>query len=665
MNLEKRKSVSGFLADFPYVNGGLFKEELKIPKFNSKSHKIIIECGYLNWALINPDIFGSMIQSVANPEIRSDMGMHYTSVVNIMKVIEPLFLNDLKKELKAAGTNKKKLKSLLNRLYHLRIFDPACGSGNFLIIAYKELCAIEIEIYKALYDEQMSFRLESGIKTSQFFGIEINDFACETAKLSLWLAEHQMNLKFEEVFGETKPSLPLEDGGNIFCGNATKLDWEEVCPKDDGTEIYILGNPPYAGSTGQNAEQKNDLKKIANLKIKNYKKLDYVSCWFIKSVEYMGLNTNILVGFVSTNSICQGLQVGILWPYLQRQGVEIFFAHQSFKWTNNTRSNAGVSCIIVGIKNTDLKQGKTLYKDNIMTTPNNINAYLISAPDFFIEKKRKSLAKLPIMNSGNRLVYGKPLFLSTAEKNKMLISYPESEQYIKKVFGANEFINDIERWCLWIHDKDLDSALKIPEIKNRVKNTKILRQNNQCKEASELAMYPHRFQTMMSDKKLLIIPKVSSERRKYIPIGFLDKDAVISDKAFAIYNPPTYIFSIVSSRMHMTWVRTVAGRLKTDYSYSSDLCYNTFPFPEINDEQKTILTDCAFKILDEREKHSEKNLAVLYDPDKMPSGLKNAHRELDLIVESCYRKKPFKSDDECLEYLFKLYEQLIEKDKDL
>ena len=656
LDTKERKGISGFLAEFPYVNGGLFEKELEVPSFNSKSYKIIIECGSLNWAFINPDIFGSMIQSVANAEIRSDMGMHYTSVVNIMKVIEPLFLNDLKKELKEAGTNKKKLRKLLNRLYHLRIFDPACGSGNFLIIAYKELCAIEIEIYKALYDEQMSFRLESGIKTSQFYGIEVNDFACETAKLSLWLAEHQMNLHFEEIFGVTKPTLPLEDGGNIKRGNACRMDWEEVCPKDDGAEIYILGNPPYKGAKAQSAEQKSDLKLVLKDRI-NTKSLDYISCWFVKASLYM--DDSVKVSFVSTNSIYQGAQVSLLWPFILEKHIEIYFCNKDFLWTNNAKNKAGVTCSIVGFTKKWNGEKFIVYKDNKFKAKN-INPYLIDFDNIFVYKRSKPLSNIPFLQNGNQPYDGGHLLFTNTEKEEFLNKTPEASVYFRKLIGSSELIRGSYRWCLWIEDNELSNAVKIPAINERIENVRESRINGgdaarSCKDR------PHQFRWVnRSSSQQICLPIVSSERRSYIPMSFVDTETIINNLAQVIYDANAVVFSILNSRMHMAWVKVITGRLKLDYRYTAGLCYNSYPIPELTDAQVSSLEEHTFKILEARETHSEMSLAQLYDPDKMPKDLRDAHRENDLAVDSVYRKSPFKFDKDRLEHLFKLYEKMIQ-----
>lgn len=665
LSVQEREGLPNYLAQFPYVNGGLFNEEYPVPRFNRKARQIIIECGTLNWKEINPDIFGSMIQAVVHTEQRGSLGMHYTSVTNIMKVIEPLFLNDLYEELEKAdarkqqGERKKKLERLLTRLRNIRIFDPACGSGNFLIIAYKELCRLEIEILKrlqAMKKGQKSLNFMSNIKLTQFYGIELDDFAQETAKLSLWLAEHQMNMAFKEVFGECKPTLPLQDGGNIVCGNATRIDWQELCPKEEGAEIYILGNPPYLGSGQQSKEQKKDMAKVFE-GIKGYKHLDYIGCWFLLGSKYIHDNS-AKFAFVSTNSICQGQQVAMLWPHIYNLKLEVDFAHQSFKWTNNAKGNAGVTCAIVGIRSlTDEK--KVIFNNGLSHSAKNINSYLIDAGNSIIERRRLPISSFPSMSRGNQPTDGGHLILTVNDKNCLLAGHPEANALIRPLLGSSEFIRGLERYCLWIEDENLSLAESIPPIKERIEKVAEMRLASKDKGANKMASRPHQFREMKVGKETsLIIPSVSSERREYIPIGFLDSGTVISNLAQAIYDPPPYIFAIISSRMHMTWVRAVAGRLKTDYRYSSALCYNTFPFPDISEKQKESLEDHVFQVLDERELHPEKTMAQLYDPDKMPDGLRQAHHNMDMAVEKCYRSKPFKSDEERLEYIFKLYAEM-------
>lgn len=659
LNTEKRDdALPEYLKAFPYVNGGLFRDRVPLPKFTMKSRNIMIEVGTLNWSEINPDIFGSMIQAVITPEHRGGMGMHYTSVPNIMKVIEPLFLNDLYEEFEQSKENKTKLANLHKRLTNLKIFDPACGSGNFLIIAYKELRKLEMKIFKQidLISGQRSF-VFSEIKLSQFYGIELDDFAHEVAILSLWLAEHQMNLEFFREFGRTSPTLPLHQGGNIVQGNATRLNWEEVCPKEAGDEIYILGNPPYLGSSMQDEEQKKDLALVCH-GFENYKNLDYIACWFVKGANYI-VDTNAYYAFVSTNSICQGEQVGLLWPYILEKNLEIKFAYTSFKWTNNAKSNAAVIVSIIGISNISMNL-KKLYSNGISRIVNNINPYLTAGRSVVLPRRGKPISSLPPMLYGNKSTDNGYLFLTFEEKEELLKQYPQAAKYIKKLIGSNELINSIQRWCLWINDEEVEDAKKVPFISDRLNAVTEWRNSSKAPCTVKYAEYPNRFkQITFRNTAAIVIPRVSSERREYIPFGFVDSDTIVLDSAQAIYIPNSFIFGVISSKMHMAWVKITAGRLKSDYRYSSALCYNNFPFPDISERQKETIAELVYNILDEREQHSEKTLAQLYDPDKMPSGLREAHHQLDLAIERCYRAKPFESDEERLEYLFKLYEEMM------
>lgn len=662
LNTEKRdNSLPEYLKAFPYVNGGLFRDRFALPKFTMKSRNIMIEVGTLNWSEINPDIFGSMIQAVVTPEHRGGMGMHYTSVPNIMKVIEPLFLNDLYEEFEQSKENKTKLANLHKRLTNLKIFDPACGSGNFLIIAYKELRKLEMKIFKQidLIFGQRSF-VFSEIKLSQFYGIELDDFAHEVAILSLWLAEHQMNLEFFREFGRTSPTLPLHQGGNIVQGNATRLNWEDVCPKEYGDEIYILGNPPYIGTRNQDKEHKDDMFYVLG-KIKNYKVLDYIACWFFKGASYIK-DFNAKLSFVSTNSISQGDQVAVLWSNIFDLQIDIAFAYQSFKWKNNAKDNAGVTVVIVGLENQH-KQMKKLFINNFINLVPNINGYLVAGANICVERRNRPFTDIPKMSYGNYTGGCDELFLSPVEKDTLLEHYPEAIKFIRKLSGSAEFIQNKERYCLWIKDSDLNEALAIEDIKNRIDQVRINRISSKDESLNKLAQRPHQFRdTNEAKNSSIIIPIVSSERRKYIPIGFLDKEYIIPNSAQAIYDAEPWIFGVISSYLHNLWVKSVGGSLETRIRYSSVLCYNTFPFPAISEQQKEVITEHVFNILQEREQHSEKTLAQLYDPDKMPADLKEAHHQLDLAIERCYRVKPFESDEERLEYLFKLYEEMTAKE---
>jgi hypothetical protein len=658
-NDPKRKKYPAFLQAFPYVNGGLFKDEFKAPSFSKKSRKLLLDSGDLDWSAINPDIFGSMMQAVVHRGQRASLGMHYTSVPNIMKVIEPLFLNELREELDKAEGDIKKLEKLHNRIQNLKIFDPACGSGNFLIIAYKELRRLEMDIFQAMQDAsgQQKFAVPmTSIQLTQFYGIEIDDFAHEIATLSLWLAEHQMNVEFKDAFGVVNPSLPLKPGGNIVCENSTRIDWETVCPIDKETEIYLLGNPPYLGSSNQDAKKKADMAVVFQ-GIQNYKNLDYIACWFLKGSKYIQ-GTKAQLAFVSTNSICQGEQVDLLWPHIFRKDIEISFAHRSFKWQNNAKHNAGVTVVIIGLRNTS-KRAKPLYYGPLVQFVENITPYLSSGKNIIVRKRSQPISNLPEMTYGNKAVDGGNLILLPNEMKELISAYPDSHKFFKKLVGSNEFINGQERWCLWIPEDSLDEALKIPPIVSRIQLVKEMRLASRDAGANQLAQRPYQFRDFIATTtSSVIIPSVSSERREYIPAGFIDSNTVINNLAFAVYEAAPWIFAVISSKMHNVWVRAVAGRLEERIRYSNVLCYNTFPFPTISAKQQDMLTTHVFNIIEEREKHPEKTIAQLYDPDKMPAGLQEAHKQLDIAVEQCYRIKPFVSDEERLEYLFKLYEEM-------
>lgn len=664
LSVDDRSAFPQYLQNFPYVNGGLFAKEYPVPKFTLRSRKLILECGTLNWKEINPDIFGSMMQAVVHTSQRGELGMHYTSVVNIMKVIEPLFLNDLWEEFEKAGDSKTKLRKLLSRIENLRIFDPACGSGNFLIITYKELCRLEIEIFKKLFGRQRhvgSVRSLSNIKLTQFYGIELDDFAHETAKLSLWLAEHQMNLAFKEVFGDARPTLPLQDGGNIVCGNATRINWENVYPKVDENEVFIIGNPPYLGFKMQSKEQKAEIAAVFSGK-KNFKKFDYITCWFYKAARYIH-DTNSSFAFVSTNSVCQGEHVSLLWPHIYNYGLEISFAHKSFKWTNNAKGNAGVICIVVGVRAVSTKK-KFLFDGKTCFSVKHISTYLTPNTCSIVEKRSVPLSDFPQMTLGNMPKDDGNFILSEREVAELTTEYPDSERYIRKLIGANELMKGTTRWCLWITPDQADIAMQITPIRKRIEKVREFRASSTDKSANKMARTPYKFREQnVAESHSILVPTVTSERRQYIPMVFLEKETVIVAPNNAIYDPKHYIFAIISSRMHMTWVRAVAGRLKTDYRYSSALCYNTFPFPKVSTSSKELLEVQVFNVLDAREQHSEKTMGQLYDPDMMPESLRQAHLDMDLAVDLCYRPKPFKNDDERLEYLFKLYEEMIEAEK--
>jgi hypothetical protein len=470
-----------------------------------------------------------------------------------------------------------------------------------------------------------------------------------------------MNVAFFNEFGRTNPTLPLKEAGKIVQGNATRLDWEVVCPKEKDSEIYILGNPPYLGGRMQNSEHKEDLALVYKAYGKP-KKVDYITCWFFKASEYIK-NINSKYAFVTTNSICQGEQVSMIWSHILNHNLEISFAYTSFKWTNNAKGNAGVTVSIVGVRNIE-KMKKIIFINQLKNEVKNINPYLANASNIFIQKQSSPMSLPFRMEYGNMAIDGGYLILSPEEKDDLIDNNPFASQIIKQIYGAQEFLNGVERFCLWIKDEQLDEAIKIPEIAKRISLVKEKRLAGNDKGSIQLAKKPHQFREMKEGiNSALIVPTVSSERRKYIPVNFIDTKNVIIAPNQAIYDPEPYIMGIITSRMHMTWMRAVAGRLEERYRYSSTLVYNTFPFPPISTQRKNEITQSVFRILEEREKHSDKTLADLYDPDKMPEGLREAHRQNDEIIEKCYRSTPFNSDEERLEYLFKLYEKMIAEEQ--
>ena len=690
MDVSLRKAdTPSIIKQFPYVNGGLFSKHIQIPKMGARARRIIIECGELNWKDINPDIFGSMIQAVVNPEERANQGMHYTSVPNIMKVINPLFLDELRGEYNQLNeyyeqrkqmldigalsrkqyyddlkTVIKKGNALLKRISKMKFFDPACGSGNFLIITYKCLRFLEMDILslqqKCTPQGEILFVDNSVISLSQFYGIELLDFPHEVAMLSLWLAEHQMNTKLNENFGVNTKALPLKNITQIVCGNACRIDWNEVCPHTKDEEVYIFGNPPYLGFRLQDEAQKEDMRKTFASSIPNYKKLDYISQWFYIGAKYIR-KTNAKCAFVSTNSLCQGEHISLLWQPILNLGIEIPFAYTSFKWNNNAKHNANVICIIVGIRNKENSK-KYLFTDDNKLEVDNISPLLSNDKTVIIEKTNNSISGFPSIILGSLPADDNNLSLDAYERNELLERHPELIRLIKPFVGSQEFIKGICRYCLWIEDEDVAFALKYPELLKRFEGVKAMRLQSSKSATVEKSKRPWAFsEKRFNPAPSIIIPAVSSGRRRYIPTGFVKEDTVIYHSAFAIYNGDTFIFAIINSYIHVLWAKTVGGKLKNDYRYSAQLVYNTFPFPKISEDKKKEIEEAAENVLITREYYPGSTLAELYDPDKMPQDLREAHAKLDDIVESCYPGYPFASDEARLECLFKLYEKMTAK----
>jgi len=671
-NSQERTKLPSHFTDFPYVNGGLFAKEEWIPEFTDKARRMIIEIGSLSWDEINPDIFGSMFQAVIDPEQRGSLGQHYTSVPNILNVINPLFLDKLNSELERSRNSVIKLQKLLVRLQRLRLFDPAAGSGNFLIIAYKELRKLEMEIFKALDNHaEQSVMFMSGIRLNQFYGIEIDDFAYEIALLSLWLAENQMNKMFEAEFGISEPDLPLKASGNIHRGNSLRADWEKICPKQDSKgplEVYVCGNPPFISFKERNKseEQSKDMELLFS-KAGNWKQIDYVGAWFYKGANYIH-GTDIKLAFVATNSIIQGDQVSLLWEKVLDQDVEITFGYRSFSWSNSAKGKAAVHVVIVGLGYGakekfifEIGENKNVTKRKAK----NISPYIIDAGNTIIASSSKALSSsAKLMQDGNNYTKSGELFLTPEQKITVENEYPELTNYIKRVIGGDEFLNNKERYCFWLVDYNINERHPFLEtILERCRQERLESSKKETREKASLT--PHLFPEVRQPKRgnYLVVPRVTSSRRKYVPIGVMPYDTITTNQVLMVTDSDLYDFGILTSELHNDWMRTVAGRLKSDYRYSASLVYNTFPWPDVNEKQRTHIIQLAEEILLVREDHVEKTLAQMYDPDKMPEDLRSAHINLDLAVEKLYRSKPFENEAKRVEFLFKKYEQLISRER--
>lgn len=659
---DQRQRVPEFVKPFPYVNGGLFADPAPLPAFSRRARRLFKECGELSWAAINPDIFGSMIQAVVEPGMRGDMGMHYTSVPNILKALHPLFLLSLEEDFEAGRDSEPKLIRLLKRIYSIRVFDPACGSGNFLIIAYRELRKLESRVFEQLAELGKDTLPMTGVQLSQFYGIELADFASETAKLSLWISEYQMNERFKAQFGVAPPALPLRDSGNIVHGNALRENWLTVCPPKDETETYVVGNPPYLGSANQGDDQKADMDFVFAGLSKNYRNLDYVAAFYVRAVQYAA-KTKAQAAFVATNSICQGEQVAMLWPVVFNGGMEIGFAHQAFKWRNNAAHVAGVTCVIVGIRARSSAK-KVLYSTDTSRVVRNIGPYLLEMDDIIVHKENNPINGLPAMDWGSKPADDGGLVIeSREERNALLAESPEAAEFIRGYVGAKEFIQGHERWCLWIDDDRLDDALAIPGIAARVKSVAKFRGASKKGATAELAATPHRFaEVRHSDEDLIVVPIHFSEDRAYFTVGFLDgQNKVVSNACYGVYGAAGHAFALLSSRLHAVWVSTVCGGLETRIRYSNTLGYHTFPVAALSPAQKAELEEHAWDIIAARESHPGKSIAWLYDPETMPESILRAHQALDGTLERICVGRAFKNDIERLEYLFKQYSALKRK----
>ncbi|WP_119306016.1 class I SAM-dependent DNA methyltransferase [Cohaesibacter haloalkalitolerans] len=654
---DKRKELPSWTAELEYVNGGLFSGTIDVPRFDLVAFRYLKEACKLDWRKINPDIFGSMIQSVADPKQRSELGMHYTSVPNIMKVIGPLFLDDLDAEIQKSWDRSKALQQVMDRMSRMRIFDPACGSGNFLVVSYRELRARETRILQRLEELNGpgSLQMFSAIPISNFYGIEIDDFAAETAKLALFIAEYQANTGFANVFGRRPAALPLRDSAEIRTANSLQQNWDEACPPPAPDEqVFIAGNPPWVWSNDQTDEQKSDMKLVFSEHTKTFSTLDYVSCWFVKASTYMNSH-RCVSAFVSTNSICQGQSVFYLWNTLRKLGISIKFAHTTFQWSNNAKSNATVDCVVVGIQSGNSGRCR-IFSDNIASECRSISPYLIPDIDVIVRKASHSLFGLPVMDYGSKPIDGGNLIMSAQEAESLVEKHPEAERFIRRLYGSEELIHDKLRYYLHIDDEALPNAKAIPEVKRRIEAVQDMRLKSSDPGAQKYADRPHQFREHRSIESIAIyLPAVSSENRPFLTPITGGAETGCTNRNFVLYDAPVWSFAIISSTLHRLWVLTVCGKLQKRPNYSNTLGWNTFPVPKFTQTQLDALSASARRILKCRYSHHPKTIAELYDPDKMPDDLRAEHQKNDDLLEEMYIGRPFRNDTERLEKLFKLY----------
>lgn len=663
-----RQKCARWTRDFPYVNGGLFSGSVEVPKFTKTARSYLLNIGKLDWKRINPDIFGSMIQAVTDDEERGALGMHYTSVPNILKVLNPLFLDALNKQLEDAGESKLKLLNLRKRLARVRVFDPACGSGNFLVIAYKHLRELEAKVNERRGEKH----LKSEIPLTNFRGIELREFPAEIARLALIIAEFQCDELYLGQKEALAKVLPLANENWITCGNALRIDWQKVCPpereaSDDGErgpwETYICGNPPYLGSKFQSAEQKKDIAAVFGERTKKSKTLDYVAGWFAKAADY-GLTSPAAAAFVATNSICQGQQVPILWPVIFAAGQLLSFAHTSFKWSNLAQNKAGVTVVIVGLSRAPPPARRifSVGDDGAPTVKEvtNINAYLVPGADVALQPRASPLSELATMQFGNHPYYGGPLIFSSDEGRQLRGEVPASAKFIRPLYGSREFISGAPRACAWVRDEEASIAREIDALDTKFRAVETARKKaTQDVTAQRLATTPWRFRDqVMAKQHIIVVPRVSSESRLFLPVGVLSSEAIVQDQVLALYDAPLWNMAIIASRLHLVWIATVCGKLETRYRYSNTLGWNTFPVPKLTENNKTDLTHAAERILLARESHFPATIADLYEPDAMPQNLKEAHEHNDELIERIYIGRRFKNDTERLEKLFDMYTKL-------
>lgn len=674
------KNLDENLTQFPYVNGKLFEESLPFAAFDSSMRQILLDCCSLDWGKISPAIFGSLFQSVMNPEERRNIGAHYTSEKNILKLIKPLFLDNLWKEFESVKDNRNKLIKFHDKIASLRFLDPACGCGNFLVITYRELRLLEIEIIKSLQKGQMVTDIFNLIKVDvdRFYGIEYEEFPAQIAQVAMWLSDHQMNMKVSEIFGEYYIRLPLRKSPVIVNGNSLQTDWHSLIDpipfeKREQRFDYILGNPPFIGKQHQDEGQKADMDLIWG-GVNGAGVLDYVTCWYIKAAQYLNTHSpqteevnkdGTKVAFVSTNSIAQGEQVGILWDELfNKHKIKIHFAHRTFKWFNEAKGKAAVHVVIIGFSNFDIPEKQIYEYENIKGEPHerkvkNINPYLVEAGDLVILKRRKPICNVPEISFGSMPNDGGHLLLTDEEKKEFLKKEPDAKKFIKPLISAKEYLNGENRWCLWLTDIQPSELKQLPEVSKRVQLVKEIRNNSNREATKKLAAFPALFgENRQPNTDFIFIPLTTSENRIYIPLDFFNKSNIVNNTASIIPNAKPFHFGILSSIMHMTWVKYVCGRLESRYRYSNEVVYNNFPFPEnTTEKQINAVEKAAQKVLDVRKEYEDSSLSDLYDPVAMPPKLVKAHQELDKAVDLAYRSQLFPNETKRIEFLFELYEK--------
>lgn len=692
----RQKTIDEDLAAFPYVNGKLFEEQFSVASFNSDMRNILIECMSFDWSKISPAIFGSMFQSVMKEDLRHNLGAHYTSEKNILKVIKGLFLDDLYSEFEKVKNSVPRLENFHDKVAELTFLDPACGCGNFLIITYRELRNLEIEILKQLYilkkEDQLELNVQllSKIDVDTMYGIEYEEFPARIAEVALWLTDHQCNMKLSQEFGQYFVRLPLKKAPNIIHGNALRTDWTKlnrVAEVDGDIDQmfgiyrtpfdYILGNPPFVAKKNRTKEQNDDMDLVC-ANVKNYGLLDYVCAWYIKAAEYLNksdrvTNSNMLglvpktkVAFVSTNSITQGEQVGVLWNYLLKQNIKIHFAHRTFRWSNEARGQASVFCVIIGFSNYDVRDKFVFDYETPKSEPHiiktkNINPYLVDSVDIILENRSNPISNVPEINFGSMPNDDGNFLFDEGQAADLLQIEPSAKEYLRPLISGKEFLNGEKKYCLWLKDISPAELKKMPEVLARVNRVKNYRLASTRKATQILAKYPYLFgEIRQPESDYIFIPLTSSENREYIPIGFVTKDSIANNTGSVIPGATLYLFGILTSAMHNSWMRQVCGRLEGRYRYSNKIVYNNFPFPENQtDKQMEKVEESVKKMLAIREKYIVKgnSLADLYDPVAMPKDLTDAHKQIDIAVDACYRKEKFTTELNRLEYLFDLYKK--------